>query len=388
LAQRCVRPRPPTPPRFPTSSRALASTLGATDVVVYLIDFGQTSLEPIPDRSSHAELPRSEDVANTMAGGAFAGRCTVMAPQPDGVRVWVPVIEGSDRTGVVALTVPDAPPAIIEACEELGILCGLLIAARARTTDLYNLYRRRRALSLPASMQWDLLPPLGLDTANVSVACVLEPAYEVGGDCFDYALNNATLDLALIDAMGHDLTAALIASLALGSYRHDRRESRALDYIHASLDDVVAKQFPGAHATGQLACVDVDNGTLTWTSAGHPPSLLIRAGRVVGALELAPTLPWGMGAMGGDLSVGVGTETLEPGDSVLFHTDGVTEARVPGGERFGADRLADLIGQYADEPIEPKELVRRIVSAVVACQKERLADDATLMLVRWNGSPS
>ena len=373
------------PAAVPDIVSRIATTMNATDVVVYLIDFGQTTLEPMPDRSSHADLPQSEDVATTMAGRAFAGRCTITAPRPDGVRIWVPLIEGSDRTGVLALTVPDAPPAVVEACEELGILCGFLIATRARTTDLYNLYRRRKALSLAASMQWDLLPPLVLKTERLTVACLLEPAYEVGGDSFDYALNNTTFDLALIDAMGHDLTAALIASLAIGSYRHDRRESRSLDYIHQNLDRAVEKQFPSAYATGQLARVDLDTGVLTWTNAAHPPPLMIRGGRVVKALELPPTLPWGIGAMGGGSEIGTATESLEPGDRVLFYTDGVTEGRMADGERFGVERLVDLVDQQDSPQTEPEEIIRRIVRAVLAHQQNRLTDDATLMLFQWNG---
>lgn len=375
------------PSAAPDIVSRIATAMDATDVVVYLIDFGQTTLEPIPDRNSHADLPRSEDVSTTMAGRAFSGRCTVTAPRPDGVRVWVPVIEGSDRTGVVALTVPDAGNDILEACEELGILCGFLIATRTRTTDLYNLYRRRRALSLAASIQWDLLPPLVLKTTRLTVACLLEPAYEAGGDSFDYALNNATFDLALFDAMGHELTAALIASLAVGSYRHDRRESRSLEYMHQNLDAAIAKQFPDAYATGLLARVDLDSGVLTWTNAAHPPPLLIRGGQVVRALELRPTLPWGIASMGQSTEVSLASETLEPGDCVLLYTDGVTEGRMPGGERFGVERIGDLIGQHASNQLEPEEIIRRVSIAVMAHQADRLADDATLVLFQWNGPP-
>ena len=62
-----------------------------------------------------------------------------------GPGVWVPVVEGSDRTGVLALTVPEASDDVVETCEELGVLTGYLIVALSRTTDIYNLYRRRRS---------------------------------------------------------------------------------------------------------------------------------------------------------------------------------------------------------------------------------------------------
>src|SRR4051812_45703802 len=217
-------------------SRA-ARSLGATDVVVYLVDFSQSALQPIPDRASHAFVPESEPVIGSMAGRAFASGQAVTAARSDGVRVWAPIFEGSSRTGVLAVTTPEAN---VTACEDLALLAGYLIATQARTTDLYTLRRRRRALSLAASMQWDLLPPLVLKTPGVAVAGLLEPAYDVGGDCFDYALNDRILSVAVMDAMGHGVGSALISALTIGSYRHDRREGRSLEHIHTSIDRAIA----------------------------------------------------------------------------------------------------------------------------------------------------
>ena len=54
------------------------------------------------------------------------------------------------------------------------------------------------------------------------VAGIVEPAYDVGGDCFDYAANGPTFDLAIMDAMGHGLGSATVSGLAMGAYRNDR----------------------------------------------------------------------------------------------------------------------------------------------------------------------
>lgn len=373
------------PATIPDILLSAAADMGATDVVLYLIDFAQTTLQPVPDRSTHADQPQSEDVSSTMAGRAFVDQHATTAERDDGVRVWVPVLEGSDRTGVLALTIPEATAAGLATCGELGLLAGNLIASHARATDVYNLYRRRRSLSLAASMQWDLLPPLVLKTDRLSVACLLEPAYEVGGDCFDYALNDRTFNFAIVDAMGHGVDAALVAALALGSYRHDRREARSLERIHSELDQAMAGHFPEAFATGQLARIDVDSGAMSWTNAGHPMPLLIRGGQVIGELTCTPAPPWGLGALEGADEPTVSTEDLEPGDAILFYTDGVVEAVLPDGRQFGIDRLADLAGQHASDQCEPEEIVRHIVRAVLGHQDSQLTDDATLGLVQWHG---
>lgn len=357
--------------------------IGATDLVLYLVDFGQTTLEPLPDGSVHADVSSSEDVGSTMAGRAFTDERIVTAQRDDGVRAWVPVLEGSDRTGVLAVTIPAEDDDILRGLGELGILAGYLIAAQARRTDVFNLYRRRRSMSVAASMQWDLLPPLVLKTGGITVAGLVEPAYEVGGDCFDYADNGPVLDVAIMDAMGHGLHSAVLANLAMGAYRHGRREARSLVAIHDELAVVLSDQYQDASfVTGVLARLDTANGELTWTNAGHPSPLLIRGGQVIGELDDGRrTPPWGL-APGRPVP---GTRALEPGDSVLLFTDGVTEARTPEDELFGLERLMDLAQNHASDLLRPEEVVRRLVQDVVEHQRHDLRDDATLVLVRWGG---
>lgn len=360
----------------------VAATFGGTSLTVYLVDFGQATLEPVPVRRTEPFIPTSEAVAGTMAGRAFTDQTIVTAERDGAVRVWIPVVEGSDRTGVLALTLPSFDDRLAHACEELGLLAGYLIAAHARCTDLYNLYRRRRQLSLAASMQWDLLPPLVIKTNSVAVAGLVEPAYDVGGDCFDYSANGVTFDLAIMDAMGHGLRSAAVSALAMGSYRHGRRESRSLAAMHIALDAAITSQHDGEmFVTGLLARIDCQTGVFSWTNAGHPRPLLVRHGQVVGELWCKPTPPWGALR-----SVPmVATDALEPGDAVLLYTDGVTEARTPDGELFGIDRLIDLTARAASDLVQPEEVIRLLVRAVMEHQTAELTDDATLVLVQWKG---
>jgi serine phosphatase RsbU (regulator of sigma subunit) len=374
------------PASVPEIVEKVAATFGASDIVIYLVDFGQATLEPLPDRRPHAEVPQRESVATTMAGRAFVSQDATSVQRPAGMRIWVPIVEGSDRTGVLALTVPAATESVMRASEDLGLFAGHVIATQDRYTDMYNLHRRRRSLSLAASMQWDLLPPLVLKTKRMAVAGLLEPAYDVGGDSFDYALNDSEFNLAIFDAMGHGMQAALVASLAVGSYRHDRREHQPIQRIHGNLDNTLTDQFQGSvFATGLLARIDLDIGRLTWTNAGHPLPILIRGGTALGELHCAPSVPWGLATITDTVGEPfVASETLEPGDRILFYTDGVVESRLPGGELFGVERLVDLTTQHASDQLQPEEIVRHLVGAVVEHQSE-LADDATIVLFQWNG---
>ena len=378
------------PDSVPQIVRELAGQLlNAADVVLYLIDFAQVSLEPVPDTAAHATAPpERETVVGTMAGRAFLTQAPVLAERDEGMRVWVPVIEGSDRTGVLALTVPSSTDEAVQACTDLGLLTGYLIAVNTKATDVYNVRRRRRSLSLAASLQWDLLPPLVLRTDRVVIAGLVEPAYEVGGDCFDYAVNGSTCDIAMFDAMGHNLRSAMIAALAVGSCRHSRREGHTLDMMHREIDSTLATEYPDfSFATGQLARIDLDRGLLTFTNAGHPLPLLVRNGQVVRALSCLPTLPWGLnGLLGQPLNVTTATESLEPGDSILFYSDGVIDAHSRSGDPFGVIGLADFVGRSASNELEPEQIVRQLTGAVLKHHQNKLADDATVLLVQWSGT--
>jgi hypothetical protein len=372
------------PASVPAVLTAVGRDIGASDVVVYLVDFAQVVLEPLGDHETHTELPQSEEVATTMAGRAFLTATAVTAERDDGFRIWAPILEGSDRSGVIAMTVPDVETNTISACEEIGLLAGYLIAVHTRTSDVFNLHRRRKAMTLAASMQWDLLPPLNFKSPRVTVAGFLEPAYEVGGDCFDYAVNGSMLDAALMDAMGHGLNSAILAALAIGCYRHDRRQARPLDAIHEELGTTVGTQYPGnGFVTGQLAQLDLDTGSLRWTNAGHPTPLLIRGGNVVSHLACKPTVPWGLGL--DPTPPTVAAESLEPGDSLLFYSDGAVDGRISGAGGFGLERLADLAGRSASDQLEPEQIVRQLGLAVLEHHESKLADDVTLLLVHWHG---
>jgi serine phosphatase RsbU (regulator of sigma subunit) len=237
-------------------------------------------------------------------------------------------------------------------------------------------------MTLAASLQWDLLPPLVIRTGLLTVAGHVEPAYEVGGDCFDYAANGPEFDVAIMDAMGHGLTSSRVAGLAMGTYRHGRREAASLLALHDALGTTITEQHPDhSFVTGILARIDVATGALSWTNAGHPLPLLVRGGRVVAELACPPTPPWGL--LPGTPTLA--TEALEPGDCVLLYTDGVVESRTPDGEVFGIERLIDLTQAQASNLLEPTEVVRQLVRSVLDHQRTELRDDATIVLVRWEG---
>lgn len=152
--------------------------------------------------------------------------------------------------------------------------------------------------------------------------------------------------------------------------------------MHTALSTTLATHYPDASfATGILGRIELDTGALSWTNAGHPPPLLIRGGHVVDQLKTESTSPWGLPGSNPTPATG----HLEPDDCLLLYTDGVTEARTPDGDEFGLDRLIDLTNRNASVLLRPEAMVRLLVHSVRDHQRHDLADDATIVLVRWHG---
>ena len=236
-------------------------------------------------------------VAGSAPGRAFIAQQMVLAA--DKLTVWIPVTNRWRRLGVLVLGSAQPVPATIRRDgPPLGTLLGCIVDGASRCTDAFHRARRREPFSLTAEMQWELLPPPTVSAPGICLAGRLEPAYQVGGDAFDYAINADTAELAIFDPLGHDLRSAMLAALAVGVYRHARRGGAAPSEIGRRIDEVIREQFgDSAFVTGQIYRLDIGSGELSWVNAGHPAPLLIRD-RTAHRLALAPGAPWGIDTRG------------------------------------------------------------------------------------------
>ena len=363
----------------------LEAALGASDVVLFLVNSEQTALVPVPSDRSPA---RGEQLIEaTMAGRCFAASTVLTVPseQADRRRMWFPVLDGVDRLGVLELTtlVPqDGDHDLVLVLERFSHIVAQSVLSSAQYSDVFEQVRRSREMTLGSELIGSMLPPPTFATDGLVITAMLEPAYANGGDAYDYALNDGTAHLAVLDGMGHGLEAAGASSFAVAAYRHSRRRGLDLSDTRAAMDVAVGAQFSGTRfVTAVLAELDTATGRLQWLSAGHPPPLLVRNGRVLGTLEVEPTTPLGLQLDTGD--VAVGTEDLEPGDSLLFYSDGVTEARQDDGGLFGLEGLSGFIQREASAQVSTPETLRRLRRAIMSHHHEALSDDATALLVDW-----
>jgi hypothetical protein len=359
---------------------AHAERMGALETVLYLADYEQVTLLPMPGTGvpERQELP----IEGTLAGRAFR-RVEVLSStaRPGIYRLWVPLLNGLERLGVAEIVFSQEPREDLhDALRAYVSLVAELIVTNDAYSDVFSRLRRRKTLSLAAEMQWELLPPLTFGTERVLVTGGLEPAYDVGGDSFDYALNGSMMDLLVIDAVGHGLPAAVLASVAISAYRHARRNLLDLPEIAAEINAAIADRFSGSQfATAVLARLDIASGHLRWINAGHPDPLILRGASLVRPPRCPPSRPLGL-QEGKPPCCEI---RLQPGDRVLLHTDGITEARSPTGEFFGEQRLADFIATAVAAGEPAPETVRRLMRHVLTHQADQLQDDASIVVLEW-----
>jgi len=357
-----------------------AARIGGRDVRILLQDYGQRMLRPLPGRG--LVTGESEPIDGSAAGRAFLRMTVVEEQRDDGVRMYLPLMNGSDEAGVLALTLDTADEDNRRLLRQLAVLAGGMLAAKNAYTDKFLQARRSAPMSLSAEIQWALLPPMTMITPQVALAGILGPAYDVAGDSFDYAINGNVLHLAVIDAMGHGLNAAMLATLAIGAYRHARRADVGLADLYGRMDAVIEQQFGAEQfVTAQLMRLDIATGQLQWVNAGHPAPLLIRDRRAAQALESPGTLPVGFGGATPVIS----EHQLRRGDRVLFFTDGAFEEHQPGGQQFGMERLTGFVERAGQVGEGVQETVRGLSRALASARGGVTTDDTTLFLVEWRG---
>ena len=385
-----------------------ARPLGVSAARIYLADLQQRRLQPMPGEDGRR--PASLAVDSTAAGRAFQ-TITIQhsqAEQPvdgDGrYRLWVPLMEGVERLGVLELCFPhmdgqageELDAATLESCRILASLAGLLVASKGTYSDVYTEIQRSQAMAPQAEMVWAFLAPRTFATSRVLFAAALEPAYEVGGDAFDHSLTGDHFHVSIVDSVGHDLTAALISSVTMASCRTTRRSGGGLTDIAIRADRAISAEFGEFRfATALLCDLDIATGLFSWLPCGHPPPLLIRGDAAPRELDGRPCLPLGLAEIDGERApedssggydqapVSGYTEQLQPGDRLLFYTDGVIEGRGEDGRQYSLARLSDFIVRGTADGLAAPEILRRLNGTILEHQRGRLSDDATVILLEW-----
>ncbi|MBI1877080.1 MAG: SpoIIE family protein phosphatase [Chloroflexi bacterium] len=240
--------------------------------------------------------------------------------------------------------------------------------------------RLSRELEIAAEIQVSLLPTTLPQVGGLSIAVVYIPASEVGGDFYDFiTVGDRQLTLIIGDVAGKGIPAAMLTSVTRTMLRVEAMRGDLPHTIIHQANNVLYQDLSRADSfvTAFVATIDTVAGTFSYASAGHAPVILWRAETKITEQLKATSPPIGIFYRGEPTR----TITLKPGDTILFYTDGITEAESPEGELFGLNRLLQIVEAKAHE--SPETLQQCIQAEITNFRRDSLGrDDATMLVIK------
>jgi len=250
-----------------------------------------------------------------------------------------------------------------------------------------------RQLSIGAEIQAQLLPDSCPIIEGIQLAARCRPAFQVGGDYYDFMPTRPELvgksrekgrwALVMGDVMGKGVPAGLLMTMLRGMLRAEVLSGLPPDRILHDLNQLAQVDLEHSHRFVTLFYSDFDPRTrrLRYANAAHNPPLLWRAEqRSVSRLD-APGLLIGLQF---DANYGCGSIILQPGDVLLYYTDGVTEAPGIAGDRFDEARLIKTLEEACSSGLGAQEILNKLffrLDRFVGIDHQ-LEDDASMVLLK------
>lgn len=357
----------------------LARSLDALSVSFLITDFTGNAVVRLTNTDAgeereHIKLP------GTIYEQVLRDQRVSVRPAPENdrqVQIVAPVTNRGDAIGLLEVFLPAAPePATVQTIAEAAHALAYILIANRRFTDLYQWGRRTLPVNLAAEIQNTLLPDsLTCEAPQFTVSGELIPAETIAGDTFDHSLDRHTLHVSITDAMGHNVRAALMATLLVGALRCARRRGADLaEQAHQAHQALLDHGLLGPLVTGQLLRIDLQTGSAGFVNAGHPWPWRLRGGRLD---HISPEIDPPFGAPLPHPHR-VQSLQLQPGDRLILVTDGMLERNA------AAEELPTLINTTRD--LHPRETVHALTQAVLHAQQGVLHDDATVVCLDWRGT--
>jgi phosphoserine phosphatase RsbU/P len=240
---------------------------------------------------------------------------------------------------------------------------------------------REAELEEARAIQSVMLPERSLCARGVSIHHEFQPVAAVGGDFLDYfELSDGTFGLYLGDVSGKGLPAAMYAALAVGTLRGVHKTGQPPSSVLSTLNRrLLVRGVPRRYSATQYAVFDPASRKMTIASAGMPGPLHLSGGSCR-VLEI-PGMPPGLFP---DIDYEATTIVLQPGDSIVFCTDGITDAFSKENEPFGLERLQAVCDNRRRS--EPAELLRSLFSTVEDFTRGRgQHDDMAAAVFHYSG---
>jgi phosphoserine phosphatase RsbU/P len=288
--------------------------------------------------------------------------------QAHGVSYGVIYVEGEGRT---------FHKEDVDLLTSIAAQAGLAIHTTRMHQQLVQRQRLERDLRVARQIQRSLLPAKVPDVVGLEFAVHYEPAYEIGGDFYDFIWHDKShLAFVVGDVAGKAISAALYMARLTSELRSRagiaRTPARLLRRVN---EEMLQLGDEGMFATLIYAIYDLNSRTLVFTNAGHVVPLLRREGRVYPLhAERAHVAPIGVMA---NMEIGEARVQLHTGDLLVLTTDGIHEARDAQGNEYGVKRLSRRIRTARGTPDDVVKSILQDVDSHVATGSQ--GDDITIV---------
>ena len=262
------------------AAAALGAVLSARAVTVWQADYVLRQLHPVAQWSTTGP-DDPVPIDSGAAGTAFRVQQSVTSEQADATTAWLPLTSRGHRIGVVEIGVtPGAWPGRSDAAARCVAALAPLLDQAGRGDDVLERRRRGGRLSVPAEMQWQLLPSRGLAVPErFSLYAQLEPAELVSSDLYDWSYDGELLTVTVFDAVGEGVQAAQASELAVTALRNGRRAPVDMLAAISLADQALWDEFRGrAEVAALLVEHDFVTGTTSIIRAGATAPLRWRDG--------------------------------------------------------------------------------------------------------------
>jgi sigma-B regulation protein RsbU (phosphoserine phosphatase) len=251
---------------------------------------------------------------------------------------------------------------------------------------LQQLALQDRELEIASSIQRNLLPRTSPTMAQATVVPVQRQANLVGGDWYDFEEADGILSIAVGDASGKGIAAALMATVALSALRAERGLGSSPGKVVTRANQALLEATESDSFTTLIyATLELATGQLRCLNMGHLSPYIVRraeGSEPTGAYIDGPrnrALGWFEEPGLAELEI-----SLQPGDRLVLFTDGFLEAKAPDGELFGEDRLAETLSRLGgtDAGDVGEEAIREVERFAAG----KLEDDLTMLILDFEGA--
>jgi sigma-B regulation protein RsbU (phosphoserine phosphatase) len=249
--------------------------------------------------------------------------------------------------------------------------------------ELREQERMRGELATARRIQQAMLPASAPESGSLNIDFFAESASEVGGDYFDFLpVGEHQMAIAIGDVTGHGVPAALLMAVVRSCLHTQVLTShRVSDVMKVANSLVRSSSLERQLMTFFYSILDTRTGVLTYANAGHLHPYLYRA--ATGTVETLPSGSYPLGVRDGTTYAEKQVQ-LQPGDLLVFYSDGIIEAQSPAGEEFGFDRMEGLVCRLGPQPADRfvTELLGEWRQFTLATKEQPTEDDVTVVAVK------